>query len=682
MGITMAKDKAKIEKNLPELQTRLLEWYKIAFRPLPWRMNRDPYRIWISEVMLQQTTVQAVLPYYERFLKQFPKLENLAQASIDEVYSLWAGLGYYSRARNLHKASQLLQTDGFSQTAAGLIKLPGFGPYTARAVSSLAFGEKVGVLDGNVIRVLTRLFGDKIEWWKNSERQQLQQKADLFAQHETPHLINQALMELGATICTPKNPDCQHCPWQPHCIANKKKWTQLLPMAKPKEKFEHWEWQPCLFQKNRKLALIENLSAPFLKKHWIFPGKFVQLQKKPENYDFRHSITKYNIYVRLKSKSLSQLSLKKNLTKWVKPEDIKKVNPSSLLQKILTHTKTKEILSLILLFVPFLLSSCSSKSVLSNQLTIQGPDQLLGIGARPLTFLGQNYSPQFNSSGDRILFVSRNRPQHKNSQAYELNFQKVSERRVTFQDGDVSNPSYFKFNEILYSSTTDEIKESMVTREELSQSTNRIEIYSSDLFGNDIIRWTKSPGLDGDPNNKGKGNQTEIYFFSESRQPAGIYFLSSPLQSPKLFYSQGKNIISQIKTNPAKNDVVWIEKDALNKTQSLRLKNSIKSNIQELFTTRGELQNMSWGPEPDQWLISEKPEGAQDYRIILYDSKNLCTQVLATSPGQSFLDPIINDNSPRLLVFTLLKGESSHIYMMEWPKDRGPCLESKKQVKL
>ena len=140
----------------------LITWYKENKRDLPWRNpqgsrgSKDPYRIWISEVMLQQTTVTAVIPFYEKFMNRFPKVQDLAQAKIEDVYEYWAGLGYYSRARNLHKAAQMFAENGFPKTAAELIEYPGLGPYTSRAIASLAFGEKVGVLDGNVIRVLSR----------------------------------------------------------------------------------------------------------------------------------------------------------------------------------------------------------------------------------------------------------------------------------------------------------------------------------------------------------------------------------------------------------------------------------------------------------------------------------------------------------------------------------------------
>ncbi len=671
---------AKTKISLTKTRQLLLEWYQRVFRPLPWRIDRDPYKIWISEVMLQQTTVQAVLPYYERFLRQFPTLKSLALAELQEVYEQWAGLGYYSRARNLHKSAQHLHQEGFPNRADELIELPGFGPYTSRAVASLAFGEKVGVLDGNVIRVLSRYYGLKLEWWKTAERLQLQSLADDLAQSDEPHLVNQALMELGATICTPRSPSCLLCPWQKTCVAYAENLTSVLPLSKPKEKLENWIWQPDLIFKDDKFVLVQNETAPFLKSHWVFPGEFQKLEKKPKDYHLRHNITKYNIFVRLSEKT--SLSKKSGNLKWVSPDELKKINPSSLLQKVLNWARKSGTLSLFI--ATLLLGACQNKKVLPNQLTIQGPDAILGIGARPLTFLGQNHSPQFNRNGDRLLYVSSQRPQHKNNQAYELNFQKLTERRVTFQDGDVYYPHYLNMNEIVYSSTTDEIKESFISREELARHQDRLEIYSSDFFGNEIHRWTKSPGLDSEPTSQLKNydKQNSVYFISRSRQPAGLYSLTAPLQAPKLIQAQGKSLILRPEVAPTGPEILWIEKDEATRTQSLRLKSSSKANVQELLTTQGDWQSASWGPEDDQWLISEKPAGAANYRIILYDLKKQCTQVLLSAPGQSLFDPIVNQNNPRLLVFTVRKGESSHIYLMEWPKERGPCLEAPKQAKI
>lgn len=325
-----------------QLATSLIKWYEQNARALPWRKNRDPYRIWISEVMLQQTTVAAVIPFYERMLARFPKLADLATADLSDVYTMWTGLGYYSRARNLHKAAiELHQLGQFPKTAEQLITLPGFGPYTSRAVASLAFDEAVGVLDGNVIRVLSRVYGLAIEFWKTQGRAQLQSLADQLAQEAPSHLVNQGLMELGATVCTPQNPTCFLCPWREQCVANRKGLVDKLPLKKPRKQFETWIWKPVVLTKNGKVLLVMNHTAPFLKKHWIFPGSFTKAKSKPKSYSTKHTITHHEIFIQLDPKNKlmkTEMSLLKKDQQWVHTKDLSKVNPSILLQKVLQQS--------------------------------------------------------------------------------------------------------------------------------------------------------------------------------------------------------------------------------------------------------------------------------------------------------------------------------------------------------
>lgn len=318
------------------LSSKLLNWYRENARDLPWRKGRDPYRIWISEVMLQQTTVVAVIPYYERFLKRFPTLQALSNAPLEDVLEMWAGLGYYSRARNLHKAAQALSKNGFPKTAGELIEFPGFGPYTSRAVSSLAFGESVGVLDGNVIRVLTRVYGLAIPWWNSKEREDLQQRSDKLAFGDSSHLINNGLMELGATVCTPASPTCLLCPWNKECVSFKKRLTTEIPLKKPRKKLEVWVWSPKVVCKGEKIAMVENNYAPFLKGQMIFPGSIVTQAKKPKTFDLKHGITHHDIYIQIEKSPAS--TIKSKDIKWIQIKDLKKINPSNLLQKVLSHS--------------------------------------------------------------------------------------------------------------------------------------------------------------------------------------------------------------------------------------------------------------------------------------------------------------------------------------------------------
>ena len=196
------------------LRRSLLSWYDENRRDLPWRRDRDPYRVWVSEIMLQQTRVAAVLDHYARFLRRFPTVHSLARAREASVLTLWSGLGYYHRARRMHQAARLIvrqRKGGFPQTAEEWSELPGIGRYTANAIASIAFGEAVAVVDGNVERVLARLFGG------SRGRESAWQQAAVLLDRKRPGDFNQAMMELGATICTPRSPQCLICPLNRFC---------------------------------------------------------------------------------------------------------------------------------------------------------------------------------------------------------------------------------------------------------------------------------------------------------------------------------------------------------------------------------------------------------------------------------------------------------------------------------
>ncbi len=280
--------------------------------------------------MLQQTTSQAVIPYFERFTRRFPTLKSLAESSLDDVYAQWSGLGYYSRARNLHAAAQTLALNGFPRSHVELLELPGFGPYTARAVAAIAFDEPVGVLDGNVIRVITRLDGDASEWWKTSSRQRLQSRSDDIVSGHPPSVMNQALMELGATVCTPQSPACFLCPVRSSCVAAKTQQTTTIPLKKPRRAMEVWVWEPSVRIQGKKIALVKNDYAPFLKGQWILPGRVVQRSKPPTTFAVRHSITHHDIFVTFPKKT-SRIS--KEAATWFELESLSKKVPVALIQK-------------------------------------------------------------------------------------------------------------------------------------------------------------------------------------------------------------------------------------------------------------------------------------------------------------------------------------------------------------
>jgi len=222
---------------ISRFRKNLLAWFAEFQRDLPWRRTRDPYHIWLSEIMLQQTRVAAAIPYYERFLERFPSVEALARAPQEEVLRLWSGLGYYSRARNLRKAAQeiVAKHNGiFPSKPAEALALPGIGAYTAAAILSIAYQKKHAVLDGNVARVIARLNAVRGDLRANGTWQKLQGSADYLLDEKSPGDWNQAMMELGATLCTPRSPQCLLCPVSEFCEARKQGLADVIPEKRAK----------------------------------------------------------------------------------------------------------------------------------------------------------------------------------------------------------------------------------------------------------------------------------------------------------------------------------------------------------------------------------------------------------------------------------------------------------------
>lgn len=212
----------------------LLDWYQGSHRDLLFRQDRQPYHIWVSEIMAQQTRIEAMIPYYERFMKQFPTVQDLAAADEDTLHKAWQGLGYYARARNLQKAARILTETGFPETKEELMKLPGIGPYTAGAIASISFEQKAAAVDGNVLRVFSRLYDIQEDVMRPAVKRQIE-KLVLDAMIRPYGDFTQALMELGALICTPGTPDCGSCPVNRWCRAGDPASLPVLPEKKPKK---------------------------------------------------------------------------------------------------------------------------------------------------------------------------------------------------------------------------------------------------------------------------------------------------------------------------------------------------------------------------------------------------------------------------------------------------------------
>ena len=256
----------------------LCNWYRAGHRDLPWRRTPTPYHVWVSEIMLQQTRVQAVLPYYERFMRALPTVQALAEAPEEQLMKLWEGLGYYSRARNLQKATRVVceQYGGeMPCTREELLTLPGIGPYTAGAVASIAGGQACPAVDGNVLRVLSRLFAR--EWDIRTQAVKRQAECELSAviPADCPGDCNQALMELGAMVCLPNGaPLCDSCPVSGLCLAHEAGSEQRFPVRAPKKQRPVENRVVFLLWKDGRLALRKRPNSGLLAGLWEFPNFF------------------------------------------------------------------------------------------------------------------------------------------------------------------------------------------------------------------------------------------------------------------------------------------------------------------------------------------------------------------------------------------------------------------------
>ncbi len=259
-----------------ELAHRVLSWYARYRRDLPWRNTRDPYRIWVAEIMLQQTRVETVTPHYQRFLERFPTLDDLAGAALDDVLKAWEGLGYYARARNLHRAARLVVNDLHGQlpkTASALLNLPGVGPYTAGAIASIAFGHDEVALDGNLRRVLCRLFAVDDDPSRSSTQHRLERLALSVLPEGRGGDFNQALMDLAATTCLPADPRCLICPLCGLCQAQLEGIQNELPIRRSRQQAPHRDVTAGIIWRDDQRFLISKRPVDsMLGGLWEFPG--------------------------------------------------------------------------------------------------------------------------------------------------------------------------------------------------------------------------------------------------------------------------------------------------------------------------------------------------------------------------------------------------------------------------
>lgn len=338
---------------------KIVKWYLDNKRQLPWRKTNDPYKIWLSEVILQQTRVIQGLPYYLQFVTAYPTVKALAKAPGQEVLRLWQGLGYYTRARNLHKCAQViveLHNGRFPKSYHDLLTLPGIGHYTAAAIASFAFGEPVAVLDGNVFRILSRIFGIDTTINSPEGKKQFTLLANGLISKKHPALHNQAVMEFGALFCTPHNPKCTDCPFKTTCFAFRNDLVSALPVKNKLKKSRKRYFFYLVVEKNKSLLmkkrgekdiwnglfdfmLIEK-QKPVKAEKIITDNEFSKLFKKMETVTiskkYKHILTHQTIYCRfIHMKAPQSFSLAEKTLCFYSPKEVAQLPKPVLISRFL-----------------------------------------------------------------------------------------------------------------------------------------------------------------------------------------------------------------------------------------------------------------------------------------------------------------------------------------------------------
>ncbi len=273
-------------RQVENFRRKLRNWYHGAKRDMPWRSSRDPYRIWVSEVMLQQTQVKKVVSYYLHFIEKFPDIPSLAAASTEEVLKSWELLGYYARARNLHKSARIIMEKHRGKIPADyetFLKLPGVGPYIAAAVMSIAFQQPFAVLDGNVKRVLARIFKIGSDIRDTETVRILRKNIDILLDRKHPADFNQGMMELGAVVCRPFGPDCKSCPVSRYCQAFQSSQTEEYPVKSVTRKIPEYNIALGIVQNNNRILITRRPDEGLLGGLWEFPGG--KVKENEASYD-------------------------------------------------------------------------------------------------------------------------------------------------------------------------------------------------------------------------------------------------------------------------------------------------------------------------------------------------------------------------------------------------------------
>lgn len=341
-------------------KSRLLEWFRKNKRKLPFRETKDAYAIWVSEIMLQQTRVNSMLPLYGNFMQRFPDISTLSRSTEDEVTAHWKGLGYYSRAINLHKGAKYITANNggiFPDNLTEVLAIPGIGPYTARAILSISFNKPEAVLDGNVKRVLSRIFLFRENIGSGTSTKRLQVLANEFLNAEFPGEHNEAMMELGATLCG-TDPQCLPCPLRGLCLAQAKGIEKELPVTSKKQANLEIKLNFILYEHHKKILMVRSRKRRFFKTIFTLPF-IIEGENLTESYEnpklisdlfaekniysypktARHTITNHHITLKLSKVELDSLPdillNGDHEMKWIKPESIKDEFHSSIAGKLL-----------------------------------------------------------------------------------------------------------------------------------------------------------------------------------------------------------------------------------------------------------------------------------------------------------------------------------------------------------
>lgn len=324
-----------VKNNLSSL---LLDWYFQNGRDLPWRVkggaHPDPYVILVSEFMLQQTTVKTVIPYFAKFMQRFPTIQSLAKASIDEVYQYWQGLGYYSRARSLHSAAQMIINDfggRFPENRTDVLKLKGVGEYTASSFLALAFNQPETVVDGNVIRIICRMYHltDSVDEIKED----IIAKAVALTNRQNPADYASAIMDLGAMVCTPKNPQCLICPWHNACLSKGLPDIEKLPNRRRLEKKEKTGFVYLIYDSSGKILIRQRSEKGLLSGLFEFPWGEQPLfsEAKPTGTKISHVFTHFRLTLQIYVMQSDQVILN---GKFINPEELPDYPVSTLMKKV------------------------------------------------------------------------------------------------------------------------------------------------------------------------------------------------------------------------------------------------------------------------------------------------------------------------------------------------------------